>query len=111
MSKIYVCIKTNIESENNEVSDAKFGSKQITIHEYLKLNPLILGVKYEEVEVSEYIWGKRDKTLWIWIRCEDEKCINVNGKKYISDATLFPRELFIDLSEWREQQINSILND
>lgn len=61
---------------------------------------LILGEVYDgELFINEAEYG----THW-W-------CIFELDSKGINEGWLYPKDAFIPLSEWREQQISSVIND
>jgi hypothetical protein len=113
MSKIYLCIKNVREERHEEMDNEKIGLNRITIDEWLKLYGPKIGAKYEEIEVEKWMWGNRDRNLWLWLAevgLEEEK-INFQGKKYTTSATIYPKELFATLAEFRDKQIDSIINE
>lgn len=113
MNKIYLCIKNVREEHSEEMDNTRIGSQQINIDEWLKLHFPKVGTKYEEIEVEKWMWGNRDRNLWLWLAevgLEEEK-INFQGKKYTTSATIYPKELFVELSVYRDNQLNSILNE
>lgn len=78
----------------------EFVSGQGDLFEYLKINPVVVGNRYTEVENLSGEFS--DEEIWIFIGIYDDGV-------FIGDS-VYPRELFIDLAEYRDIQIDEILN-